>query len=213
MKNNIDIILDELEQLYPEADCELDYGTPFQLLISVVLSAQTTDKMVNDVTKDLFKEYPDLEAMLTLSEIELQQKIKKIGLYRNKSKSIHKLCIMLAEEFDGKVPDEYDDLIRLPGVGRKTANVVLSNAFSKPAIAVDTHVFRVSNRIGLAEAKDVLKTELQLMELIPKERWSLAHHLLIWHGRRTCKAKKPSCDTCPISQCCKYFLGIEEEQS
>ncbi|MCG8483888.1 MAG: endonuclease III [Clostridia bacterium] len=207
MKKNVEIILDELEQLYPAADCELTYRTPFQLLIAVVLSAQTTDKKVNDVTKDLFAEYPDLEAMLTLSEMELQNKIKKIGLYRNKSKSVRNLCIMLAEEFDGKVPDEYDDLIRLPGVGRKTANVVLSNAFSKPAIAVDTHVFRVSNRIGLAEAKDVLQTELQLMDLIPKERWSLSHHLLIWHGRRTCKAKKPGCEVCPISEYCKYYLN------
>ncbi len=207
MKKNAEIILDELEQLYPAADCELTYRTPFQLLIAVVLSAQTTDKKVNDVTKDLFAEYPDLEAMLTLSEMELQNKIKKIGLYRNKSKSVRNLCIMLAEEFDGKVPDAYDDLIRLPGVGRKTANVVLSNAFSKPAIAVDTHVFRVSNRIGLAEAKDVLQTELQLMDLIPKERWSLSHHLLIWHGRRTCKAKKPGCEVCPISEYCKYYLN------
>lgn len=207
-KENVSIILNQLAELYPDAQCELEYQTPFQLLIAVVLSAQTTDKKVNEVTEELFKKYPDLDKMLTISEEELQNKIRRIGLYRNKAKSIYNLCLMLKSEYDGRVPNQYEDLIRLPGVGRKTANVVLSNAFSKPAIAVDTHVFRVSNRIGLVNASNVLQTELQLMERIPQERWSHSHHLLIWHGRRICQARKPSCDICPISEYCKYYQQI-----
>jgi endonuclease-3 len=210
-KGEINKILEELKGLYPDAGCELGYKTPFQLLIAVVLSAQTTDKKVNQVTSKLFKDYPDLDSMLRLSEEEIQEAIREIGLYRNKSKNIRNLCMMLKEQFGGEVPGNYEDLIKLPGVGRKTANVVLSNAFNIPAIAVDTHVFRLANRIGIANAKDVLKTEIQLQEKIPKEKWILAHHLLIWHGRRVCSARKPRCEECKIQSYCKYY-GIRGEK-
>ena len=207
MLKEVDIkkILDGLEKIYPEAGCELNYRTPFQLLIAVVLSAQTTDKKVNQVTSLLFRDFPDLDSMLKLSENDIQEAIREIGLYRNKSKNVKNLCIMLKKDYDGKIPDNFDDLIKLPGVGRKTANVVLSNAFNVPAIAVDTHVFRVANRIGLAEAKDVLKTEIQLQERIPKDKWTLSHHLLIWHGRRVCNARKPNCKECIINSYCEYY--------
>ncbi|WP_432401734.1 endonuclease III [Wukongibacter sp. M2B1] len=198
-------VIELLEREYPDAKCELNYNTPFQLLVATVLSAQTTDKNVNAVTKTLFVEYPDLYSFLTLSREELESKIKSIGLYRSKSKHIMNMCIALKEKFDGKVPREFEQLITLAGVGRKTANVVISNAFNQPAIAVDTHVFRVSNRIGLAKAEDVLKTELELQRIIPKEYWSLVHHLLIWHGRRICKARKPNCPECVIKDRCKYY--------
>lgn len=198
-------VIELLRELYPDAKCELNFKTPFQLLVATVLSAQTTDKKVNAVTKTLFLEYPDLDAFLTLSREELESKIKSLGLFRSKAKNLVNLCLKLKEEFQGRVPSEYDQLITLSGVGRKTANVVISNAFHQPAIAVDTHVFRVSNRIGLANADDVLKTELQLQKTIPKEYWSLAHHLLIWHGRRLCKARKPDCLLCPIKDYCKYY--------
>lgn len=198
-------VIELLRELYPDAKCELNFKTPFQLLVATVLSAQTTDKKVNAVTKTLFLEYPDLDAFLTLSREELESKIKALGLFRSKAKNLVNLCLKLKEEFQGRVPSEYDQLITLSGVGRKTANVVISNAFHQPAIAVDTHVFRVSNRIGLANADDVLKTELQLQKTIPKEYWSLAHHLLIWHGRRLCKARKPDCLLCPIKDYCKYY--------
>ncbi|WP_432665724.1 endonuclease III [Wukongibacter baidiensis] len=201
-------VIELLEKEYPNAKCELNYNTPFQLLVATVLSAQTTDKNVNAVTKTLFVEYPDLDSFLTLSREELENKIKSIGLYRSKSKHLMNMCIALKEKFDGQVPREFDNLITLAGVGRKTANVVISNAFNQPAIAVDTHVFRVSNRIGLAKADDVLKTELQLQKAIPKEYWSLAHHLLIWHGRRVCKARKPNCGECFIREECKYYRNI-----
>lgn len=212
MKNqssvNANKILDILEELYPAAQCELNYRTSFQLLIAVVLSAQTTDKKVNEVTKELFSEYPDLDAFLLLSQEDLQNRIKKIGLYKNKSKNLYNLCRMLKEKYGGNVPSTYEELIKLPGVGRKTANVVLSNAFSIPAIAVDTHVFRVSNRIGLVDSPNVLGTECQLMEKIPKERWSMSHHLLIWHGRRVCSARNPDCHKCQVNNYCKYYIHL-----
>lgn len=197
-------ILDLLQEMYPDAECELNYRTPFQLLIAVVLSAQTTDKKVNEVTNLLFADYPDLDHMLLLSEEDLQNRIKKIGLYRNKAKNIKNLCRMVKDQYGGEVPRTYEELIKLPGVGRKTANVIMSNAFSVPAIAVDTHVFRVSNRLGLAKAQDVLKTEKQLMSMIPKEKWIIAHHMLIWHGRRVCVARNPKCHNCQLNFLCKY---------
>lgn len=204
-KKIVNNIIDELKKIYPDVKCELNYKTPFQLLISTILSAQTTDKKVNEVTKDLFLLYPSIEEFLNLSQEELQEYIKKIGLYRNKSKNIVALCTKLKENFNGSVPNSYEDLINLPGVGRKTANVVLANAFNVPTIAVDTHVFRVSNRIGLASSKNVLNTEKQLQEVIPKDLWILMHHLLIFHGRRCCTARNPKCNLCPISKYCVYY--------
>lgn len=199
------LVMDRLTEMYPEAKCELDFGSNFQLLVATVLSAQATDKKVNEVTKELFKQYKTPEDFLTLTQAELEEKIKKIGLYRNKAKNILQMCRILATEYNGEVPGSMDDLTKLPGVGRKTANVVLSNGFGIPAIAVDTHVFRVSNRIGLANSKNVDETEKQLMNALPRDKWSLAHHLLIWHGRRICEAKKPKCERCGIQEVCDFY--------
>jgi len=205
----IESLIGLLEEIYPEAECELDYRTPFQLLVAVVLSAQTTDVRVNEVTSVLFSRYPDLDAMLELKEEELAEIIRKIGMYKTKSKNVLALCRMLKADFGGQVPDNFDDLVKLPGVGRKTANVVLSNAFGRQAIAVDTHVFRVANRIGIVSEADPLKTELSLMERLPESKWSAMHHLLIWHGRRQCFARKPLCATCGINHLCIMYRNSE----
>ncbi len=198
-------IINILEETYPDAHCELIHENAFELLIATVLSAQTTDKKVNQVTEKMFKKYNTPEAFSKLNQEELEKEIREIGLYKNKAKNIIALSKMLINEYNSTVPDTMEELVKLPGVGRKTANVVLSNAFGVPAIAVDTHVFRVSNRIGLANAKDVEDTEKQLMKNIPKERWSKAHHLLIFHGRRTCFARKPNCSECTIKSYCNYY--------
>lgn len=203
-KKQIDTIIDRLEHMYPEADSELTFDSVFQLLVAVVLSAQTTDKSVNNVTKVLFKLYSDAEALASIKEDELQNILKSIGMYRTKSKNIIKLSQILVEKYQGEVPGEYDKLIELPGVGRKTANVVLANGFGQARIAVDTHVFRVSNRTGLVKEKDVLKTELSLMKVIPEEKWTNMHHALIWHGRRVCNARKPKCEICQLSDLCLF---------
>lgn len=197
----IKLLIDE----YPDVRCELDYKTPFQLLVATILSAQTTDIKVNQVTEGLFKDYPTLDDFLLLTVEELEEKIKTIGLYRNKSKYIYLMSRQLKEDFNGEVPTTLEDLMTLAGVGRKTANVVLSNAFGVPAIAVDTHVFRVSNRIGLAKAKNVLDTEKQLQKAIDKDLWSLSHHLIIFHGRRCCYARNPNCSGCVIKEYCDYY--------
>jgi endonuclease-3 len=206
-KKTADEILDLLKSAYPNACCELCFKTPFQLLVAAMLSAQSTDKTVNSVTQDLFSEYPDAAAFLALTRSELEQKIRRIGIYRNKSRNILSVCSELAQRHGGEVPNDLEQLVSLPGVGRKTANVVLSNAFGVAAIAVDTHVFRVSGRIGLADAGDVGETEQQLMRLISRERWSLAHHLLIWHGRRVCVARSPKCGICTLTPYCSYFIN------
>lgn len=196
-------ILDKLELQYPDADCALDYGSIFELLISVVLSAQTTDKSVNIVTKDLFAAYPDARALAEARQEDVIEIIKRIGMYKTKSKNILALSKMLVEQYGGEVPEDYDSLVALPGVGRKTANVVLAVGFGHQRIAVDTHVFRVSNRIGFVDEKDVLKTELALMETLPEHRWSRSHHSLIFHGRNCCHARKPDCENCVIGYICE----------
>lgn len=203
-------IIDILKKTYPDAKCQLNYATSFQLLTATILSAQTTDKKVNAVTSKLFKEYDTPDKILKLSQGQLEDFIREIGLYRNKAKNILAMCKMLIEDYNGKVPQSMDELIKLPGVGRKTADVVLSNAFNIPAIAVDTHVFRVSNRIGLANSKNVYETEKQLMKNIEKKDWSLSHHLLIFHGRNVCTARNPKCSICAIKQYCDYTSGVSE---
>jgi endonuclease III len=208
-KKKVNEILNILAKTHPNAHCELNHRTPFQLLVATMLSAQSTDKTVNKVTDKLFCKYPTLEAFLELGQSELEQEIKAIGIYRNKAKNILGMCGELVSKFGGEVPSNMDDLVSLPGVGRKTANVVLSNAFGIPAIAVDTHVFRVSNRIGLAAGGNVEETEEQLMNNIPKTKWSYARHWLIWHGRRICEARKPKCEICPLSHICRYNNDIE----
>lgn len=203
-EKDISEILDILEQSYPDAECALHHQNVFQLIVAVALSAQTTDKSVNQVTPALFERYPDAETLAEADVEEVSEYIKRIGMYRTKAKNIVAMAQKLCTDFDGQVPDNYDDLISLPGVGRKTANVVLSVGFGQQRIAVDTHVFRVANRIGLICEKDVLKTELALMDRIPEERWSRTHHSLIFHGRQCCDARKPKCDVCPIVAYCEY---------
>lgn len=205
--NQIKEVLDTLEKTYPEAGCALDHANVFQLLIAVVLSAQTTDKSVNVVTVPLFETYPDAQALAEADLEDLQQILKRIGMYKTKSKNIKNLAIQLVEKYDGQVPEDYDKLVELPGVGRKTANVVLAEGFGHQRIAVDTHVFRVTNRIGLVKEKDVLKTELALMKAIPEERWSRSHHSFIFHGRNCCAARKPKCEECSIQALCQK-VGI-----
>ncbi|GAB2574790.1 endonuclease III [Gracilibacillus alcaliphilus] len=203
-KKEIEIVLDRMEAMYPDAECELIHENPFELLIAVVLSAQCTDALVNKVTRDLFKKYKTPEDYLAVSLEELQQDIRSIGLYRNKSKNIRKLCQTLIDEHDGIVPNTQAELEKLAGVGRKTANVVASVAFGEPAIAVDTHVERVSKRLGICRWKDsVLEVEKTLMKKVPKEEWSNTHHRMIFFGRYHCKAKNPQCDVCPLLELCR----------
>ena len=181
----------------------LNFTTPYELLIAVILSAQCTDERVNKVTKELFKEYSTPQKMLTLTQEGLEKYIFSCGLYKSKAKHILEASKDIVEKFGGNVPNTWEELITLAGVGRKTANVVYSVAFNGKAIAVDTHVFRVSNRIGLAKANNVLKTEKALNEIIDKEDWSRAHHYLIYLGRSYCKAKNPDCENCPINSYCE----------
>ena len=194
----IDRILDALEALYPEAKAELEFSNPYETLVATILSAQCTDKRVNMVTARLFPKYPDAFAMAQLTPEELEPQIKECGLYHNKAKNIVAACKALVEKYDGKVPSTRKELMALPGVGQKTAGVVLLAAFGDDEIPVDTHVFRVSRRIGLADANTPEKVEMQLREVLPRERWSHAHHLIIWHGRRCCHARKADCENCPL---------------
>ena len=206
-KDKIKEVLDILEETYPEAECALHHQNVFQLIVAVALSAQTTDKSVNVVTPALFERYPDADALAAADVEEVSEHIKRIGMYKTKAKNIVGMAQKLVSDYDGQVPEDYDALVSLPGVGRKTANVVLSVGFGHQRIAVDTHVFRVANRIGLVHEKDVLKTELSLMERIPEERWSRTHHSLIFHGRQCCDSRKPKCDDCPINTLCEYING------
>ena len=201
---DIEIVLKTIEEMFPDAECELTHENPFELLIAVILSAQCTDALVNKVTKDLFKKYKSPEDYLNVSLEELQQDIRSIGLYRNKSKNIRKLCTTLIEDYNGVVPESKIELEKLAGVGRKTANVVASVAFGEPAIAVDTHVERVSKRLGICRWKDsVIEVEKTLMRKVPKEEWSNTHHRLIFFGRYHCKAKSPQCEICPLLELCR----------
>jgi endonuclease-3 len=206
-KNRIPEVMGILEGMHPEAMCALDHRSSYELLVAVVLSAQTTDVSVNKVTPELFRKYPDPASLAAADQADVMDTIKTIGLYRNKSANIIKLAQKLTEDYDGIVPSDFDELVKLPGVGRKTANVVMAEAFGKPAIAVDTHVFRVANRIGLTDADDVNKTEDQLKERLPEEQWIRAHHLLIFHGRKVCHARKPDCEACGLNEIC---LGVKK---
>lgn len=196
--------LDVMAEMFPDAHCELNHKNPFELVIAVALSAQCTDALVNRVTKELFQKYQTPEDYLAVSLEELQQDIRSIGLYRNKAKNIRKLCELLIHEYNGEVPQDREELTKLPGVGRKTANVVVSVAFGIPAIAVDTHVERVSKRLGICRWKDsVLEVEKTLMRKVPKEEWGVTHHRLIFFGRYHCKAQSPQCPTCPLLELCR----------
>ncbi|WP_047985284.1 endonuclease III [Ornithinibacillus californiensis] len=203
-KKQIRFCLNEIGKMFPDAECELTHRNPFELVIAVLLSAQCTDALVNKVTKDLFEKYKTPEDYLAVELEELQHDIRSIGLFRNKAKNIQKLCRVLLEEYGGEVPREKKELEKLAGVGRKTANVVASVAFGEPAIAVDTHVERVSKRLGICRWKDsVIEVEETLMRKIPKEEWSVTHHRLIFFGRYHCKAKNPNCPECPLLEICR----------
>ena len=198
-------IISRLNDAYGNIGSGLRFTTPFELLVATILSAQSTDVRVNMVTPALFEKYPTAFEMSTVSEEILAKEINSIGLYRNKSKSIINASKMLVEKYDGNVPADRELLQELPGVGRETANVVLGNAGHIPAFAVDTHVYRVSQRLGFAKHKNVEGVEKQLMQVIPPELWCDSHHLFIWHGRKICKAQRPLCNECCVKELCPYF--------
>ena len=203
-KTQIRYCLDQMGEMFPDAHCELNHSNPFELVIAVALSAQCTDVLVNKVTKNLFQKYKTPEDYLNVSLEELQGDIRSIGLYRNKAKNIQKLCQMLLDDYGGIVPNDRDELTKLPGVGRKTANVVVSVAYGIPAIAVDTHVERVSKRLAFCKWKDsVLEVEKTLMRKVPMDEWSVTHHRMIFFGRYHCKAQNPQCPVCPLLELCR----------
>lgn len=195
----------KLETLYPDARCALHYTTPWELLAATILSAQCTDARVNLTTPALFEKYPGPQAMAKANPEAIEPLIKSCGFFRNKAKSLHGAATVVVERFDGEVPREMDDLLTLPGVARKTANVVLGNAFDRnQGIPVDTHVTRLSQRLGLSEHTDPVKIERDLMALYPRTKWCMLSHLLIFHGRQTCRARNPACDQCKLGRdCCR----------
>ena len=197
-------VLARLEEMYPDAKAELVFSNPYEMLVATMLSAQCTDKQVNKVTPAVFARYPDADAMAEAAEEDLYPMVKSCG-FKSKAGNIIAACRLIHEQHGGQVPDTREELTALPGVGRKTANVVLSNAFGLPAFAVDTHVFRVSNRLGLCRADTVEETERQMTKLIPEEKWGQAHHWLIRHGRRVCKAQRPLCDECGLKDLCPSY--------
>lgn len=207
-KDETRLVISELEKTYEEDKTMLHHDNDFQLMIATILSAQCTDVRVNKVTPNLFKAYPRPEDLASANLEEVEELIRTCGLYRTKAKNIIGSSKLLVEEYDGIVPNNLKDLLKFPGVGRKTANVVLFNAFNIPAIAVDTHVFRVSNRIGIVDEGTVEKTELTLMKQIDQEAWGRAHHYLILLGRDTCKARNPQCEDCVIKDHCEYYERV-----
>ncbi|MDP4092684.1 MAG: endonuclease III [Bacillota bacterium] len=203
-KQRINEIINVLDKLYPEAECSLDYKDPLQLLVSTQLAAQCTDARVNIVTKTLFKKYKNAEDFAHADLHELEEEIKSTGFYHNKAKNIINCCRMIINEFDGKVPKNLEDMLKLPGVGRKTANLVLSDIFGIPGVVIDTHAKRLSNLIGLTKNTDPEKIEYDLMKILPKEMWSKFCHQLVYHGRAVCKARKPDCGICELKTLCNY---------
>ncbi|MDR2087077.1 MAG: endonuclease III [Dysgonamonadaceae bacterium] len=205
-KERYDKVIDWFEKNMPVAETELHYSDPFQLLIAVILAAQCTDKRVNMITPALYEAFPTPEVLSASNKDAVFEYIKSVSYPNNKAKHLVEMAKMLVNDFDGKVPSSIEDLMKLPGVGKKTANVISSVAFNIPALAVDTHVFRVSNRIGLTnDSKTPITTEAELTKHIPRKLWSIAHHWLILHGRYVCTARKPHCETCGISPYCKYY--------
>lgn len=198
-------ILDELKKMHPDAGCELNYGTPFELLVAVILSAQCTDKRVNEVTKDLFKKYNNPEQYATMTPAELEPLIHSCGFFHNKAVNIIGAAKGIVDRFGGEVPKTMAELTSLPGVGRKTASVVMTVAFDEPAMPVDTHVFRVSGRLGLSHGKNPEQVEKDLKDIYPPSDWNIVHHTLIFHGRYICKALRPNCSECTLTEYCPYF--------
>jgi len=203
-KKRVRAIIRRLKKAYPDAACALEFSTPWELLVATVLSAQCTDKLVNRVTPDLFKKYPSVRAFATANPGEIERAVRSTGFYRNKTKNIIGAAKAVLERFGGKVPANMDDLISVPGVGRKTANVILGNAFGIPGIAVDTHMIRVNRLLGLTRHADPVKIEFDLMALVPKKDWALFSHLIIHHGRARCFARHPDCEHCEIKPLCPF---------
>lgn len=199
--------------MYPDATCELNHNTPYELLVATILSAQSTDKRVNIVTKDLFKVADTPEKMVKLGEEKLKEYIRTIGFFNTKSKNLISMSRDLIQKYNSEVPKTMEELTSLAGVGRKTANVVMSNCFKVPAIAVDTHVFRLAHRLGFSAQEDVYKVEMDLQKKIAKKDWTLAHHMLIFHGRYTCKAKNPLCEECNLKEYCLYYKNLLKKKS
>lgn len=197
-------VIEIFDREYPEAACSLRYVDPLQLLVSTQLSAQCTDERVNRVTKDLFIKYRNASDYAGAEISELENDIRSTGFFRNKARNIKACCMMLITDFGGKVPDNMDDLLRLPGVGRKTANLVLGDAFGKPGIVVDTHAGRLARRIGFTDKEDPVKVEYDLMAVVPRDRWSSFSHQMVMHGREVCKSRKPLCDSCPVRKYCDF---------
>jgi endonuclease-3 len=197
-------LLKLLEQYYPEAHCTLDFATPLELLVATVLSAQCTDVRVNQVTPALFRRYGSAAAYAAAPLPELEEFIRSTGFFRQKAKSIQAICQVLVEKFGGQVPASLEELVKLPGIGRKTANVILGNSFSLPGIVVDTHLGRVTQRLGLTRHKDPVKIEFDLLPLVPQDRWVKFSHQIIWHGRQICGARNPQCPRCPLRPYCDY---------
>ena len=194
-----------LGEVFPDAKCELDFNNPLQLLVATVLSAQCTDKRVNQVTPALFKKYPTVQKLASAPRADLEEAIKSTGFYRNKATSIHGLAAAILEKHNGKVPGDMESLVKLPGVGRKTANVVLGNAFGVPGITVDTHVGRIARRLGWTTNTDPVKVEFDIMELFDPKDWTMLNHRLIFFGRRICHSRKPACGACPLAKICPSF--------
>lgn len=202
--NRIENIIKELDKLYPTAECSLIYKDPLQLLVATQLSAQCTDARVNIVTKDLFDRYRSVKDFAEADITELEEYIRSTGFYRNKAKNIIACCRKILTDFQGKVPDSMDELLTLPGVGRKTANLVLGDIFGKPGVVVDTHAKRLSNRLGLTAMQDPVKIEFDLMKILPENMWSRFSHQLVLHGRAVCKARKPDCEICTLRSYCNF---------
>jgi len=203
-KERVKGIIEVLKALYPEATCSLDYTDPLQLLISTQLAAQCTDARVNMVTPGLFRKYKNAAEFANADLVELENDIRSTGFYHNKARNIMNACKMIISDFECNVPSNMEDLLKLPGVGRKTANLVLSDYFGIPGVVVDTHAKRLSNRIGLSDSDDPEKIEYDIMAIIPKEHWSNFCHQLVYHGRAVCNARKPDCENCTIREFCKY---------
>lgn len=197
-------IIRVFKKSYPRAHTTLEYKDPLQLLVSTILAAQSTDVKVNEITKDLYRKYRNVEDFANADLKELEKEIKPLGFFRNKSNNIKNACRMIVEEYSSKVPDNIDDMLRLPGVGRKTANLVLGDAYGIPGIVVDTHCKRLSNRIGFTQNKDPEKIERDLNKVIPRDDWNLFCHQLVYHGRAVCKARKPGCEDCEVIRYCDY---------
>lgn len=205
-KQDIIKIIEILKTTYPDATCSLDFSTPFELGIAVMLSAQCTDERVNKITPILFEKYKKPQDYINSSLEEIEEIIKPCGFYKNKAKNVLGYAKMLVDEYNGKMPEIMEELVRLPGIGRKSANVIMLEAFNNPqGIAVDTHAKRIANRIGLSKEKEPLKIEQDLIKIIPKEYFKDVNHLLVWHGRNICSARKPECEKCPVKEFCEFY--------